>query len=166
MRTIVSKFSLILILSLSLLVGFGTFTSKPAAAFVEKEYEAPGKILYKSRHSLRDRSGNAWQIIFFKRYTNDELSTIALRLVGFPGVVEVAHPQRLKLSTATNEFTAVDMFSQESPATNVGQYDLKNILAELPTNKALRLLIPNKRNGYPLRVPPSLVMEWQILSNK
>ena len=166
MNKYISNFILILTLCFALLIGVGTFTSQPAAALVEKEYEAPGKILYKSRHSLRDRSGNAWQVIFFKRYTNNELNTISLRLVGFPGMVEVIHPQPLKLSTANNKFIAEDMFSQKSPAPNVGQYDLKNILSELPTNKALRLLIPSKRNGYPLRVPPSLVMEWQILSNK
>lgn len=160
-----SKLILILTLCFSLLVGFGAFTSQPAAASVEKEYEAPGQVLYKSRHSLRDRSGSPWQFIFFKRYTGDELSDINLRVVGFPGVGEVAHPQPLKISTSRVEFTAEDMFAKKSPAPNVGQYDLREILPQLPTTESLRVLIPNQESGYPVRLPPSLVLEWQSLAN-
>lgn len=145
-------------------MGFGTFASQPAAALIEREYEAPGQILYKSRHSLRDRSGNSWQLIFFQRYTDDELSTISLRVVGFPGLVEVAHPQPLKFSTVRGEFMAEDMFAEESPSPNVGQYDLQEILPQLPSTGSIRLLIPNQQNGYPVRLPASLVLEWQNLT--
>lgn len=162
---IFAKFSLILILCFSLLVGFTYLTSQPAEALMEKTYEAPGQVLYKSRHSLRDRSGNAWQLIFFKRATDSEVLSISLRLVGFPGVVEVAHPRPLKLITDRGEFMAEDMFAQESPAPNVGQYNLKDILFDLPTTGSIRLLIPNEENDYILRLPPSLVLEWQNLVN-
>lgn len=162
---ILAKFSLILILCFSLLVGFTYLTSEPAEALVEKTYEAPGQVLYKSRHSLRDRSGNGWQLIFFKRATDSEVLSISLRLVGFPGVVEVAHPRPLKLITDQGEFMAEDMFAEESPAPNVGQYNLKDILFDLPTTGSIRLLIPNAENDYILRLPPSLVLEWQNLVN-
>lgn len=162
---IFSKTILILTLCFALLIGFSAFSSEPAAAAVEKEYEAPGQVLYKSRHSLRDRSGNSWQLIFFKRYKEDELNTINLRVVGFPGVVEVAHPQPLQITTSRGEFSAQDMFAEESPAPNVGQYDLQDILPQLPTNSGIRLLIPNQQNGYPVRIPASLVLEWQSLAN-
>ncbi len=163
---IFAKFSLILILCFSLLVGFGAFTSQPAAALVEKTYEAPGQVVYKSRHSLRDRSGNPWQLIFFKRYTDSEVTSVSLRVVGFPDVVEVAHPQPLKIITTRSEFIAEDMFAKESPAPNVGQYNLQEILSQLPTTEPIRLLIPGQGgNEYPVRLPPSLVLEWQNLVN-
>lgn len=160
-----SNFILILTLCVALLIGFSTFSSEPAAALVEKEYEAPGQVLYKSRHSLRDRSGNSWQLIFFKRYQDDNLSSISLRVVGFPGVVEVAYPQPLQITTSSGEFSAQDMFAAESPAPNVGQYDLQEILPQLPTTSSIRLLIPNQKTGYPVRIPGSLVLEWQSLAN-
>jgi hypothetical protein len=162
---IFSSFILILTLCFGLLIGFSAFSSEPAAAAVEKEYESPGQVLYKSRHSLRDRSGNSWQLIFFKRYTEDsKVLDINLRVVGFPGVVEVAHPQPLQITTYNGDFLAEDMFAEESPASNVGQYDLQEILPQLPTTSSIRLLIPNQQNGYPVRIPASLVLEWQSLA--
>lgn len=48
-----------------------------------------------------------------------------LRLVGFPGKVEFAHPQDLKINNQANALTASDRFTDKSPSPNVGQFNLK-----------------------------------------
>ncbi|MEQ8959023.1 MAG: DUF3122 domain-containing protein, partial [Coleofasciculus sp. C2-GNP5-27] len=60
--------------------------------------------------------------------------------------------------------TAPDVFAQEAPAPNVGQYDVTDVFAQLQADESLTLSIPLKP-GQPLSltIPQSLVIEWQLL---
>jgi len=129
--------------------------------------EAPGQILYQSRHSWRDRAGHFWQVILFKRVKAGQIASVSLRLVGFPGIAILAHPQPLLITTKTGkEFTSPDMFAEQSPAPNVGQYDLSDVLLKLPRTERVMLHIPLIDNdSITLRLPLSAVLEWQKIAN-
>jgi hypothetical protein len=68
-----------------------------AEAAIQQLEEAPGQLLYQSRRSLKDQHGNRWQAIAFKRSRADGRAFVYLRLVGFPGVVEIDRTQPVKL---------------------------------------------------------------------
>ncbi|MGE5656480.1 MAG: DUF3122 domain-containing protein [Actinomycetota bacterium] len=134
-----------------------------AKAALLKTEEAPGQMLYQSRQTLRDRSGNPWQVVLFKRVESHAPPSLNLRLVGFPDLAEISHPQPLKIITNTAQtLTAADVFSQNAPAPNVGEYDLSKIFDQLPANDFLKLSIPLKTgHNLNLTIPPSSVLEWQ-----
>lgn len=167
-RQIFSWLLLLGALVLLLLLGLGTFATPPAAAAIRQMEEAPGQILLQSRHTLRDEMGNAWQVVLFKRVKADNSTTINLRLVGFPDTTEFAHPQPLKISTSKGQIlTAEDLFAQKAPAPNVGQYDLKNILPQIPTAGAIDLsLVMNGERSIDLAIPAEVILEWQTLAAK
>lgn len=129
--------------------------------------EAPGQMLYQSRHSWRDRAGHSWQVILFKRVKAGQIASVSLRLVGFPDLAKIAHPQPLLITTKTGKvFTSPDMFAEKSPAPNVGQYDLSDVLLKLPTTERVMLHIPLIDNeSITLRLPSSAVLEWQAIAN-
>jgi hypothetical protein len=91
------------LLTLLLLVSFGSFSSEAAMAAVMATEESPGQMLYQSRQTLRDQSGNRWQAIAFKRIKPDHTISLNLRLVGFPGAVELDHTQPLTLTTSIGQ---------------------------------------------------------------
>jgi hypothetical protein len=166
-RQIFSKLLLLGALVLFLFAGISYFSAAPAAASIRQTEEAPGQTLYQSRHSLRDRAGHSWQLILFKRVKSGEVASVNLRLVGFPGMAEVAHPQPLEINTGQGEvFSAPDLFAEESPAPNVGQYDLKGVLLQLPTTKPAILSVPVVGDrSLDLPVPPPVLLEWQTVAN-
>lgn len=148
-----------LILCLYLMVD----NSKPAMASVHTYPEAPGQVMYRSLQSLRDASDNAWQAILFKRIKLGQVESLHLRLVGFPGVTELAHPNPLQITGGTGEaWTAVDVFAESSLPANVGEYDLLEVMTELDKNTPLRLSLPLKgERVVDLLVPPFAVREWR-----
>jgi hypothetical protein len=107
-------------------------------------------------------------VVLFKRIKADGSTTINLRLVGFPGTTEFAHPQPLKITTNKGEVLAAeDLFAQNAPATNVGQYDLQNILPQLPTAGSVHLsLIMSDHRAIDLPIPAEVMLEWQTLAAK
>ncbi|AFY78148.1 Protein of unknown function (DUF3122) [Pleurocapsa sp. PCC 7327] len=165
-RQIFSWLVLLGTLILLLLLGLGIFSVLPAAAAIRQMEEAPGQILQQSRHTLRDEKGNAWQVVLFKRVKADGSTTVNLRLVGFPGTVAFAHPQPLKITTNQGEIlVAEDLFAQKAPAPNVGQYDLKNILPQLPIAGAVHLsLVMNDDRAIDLSIPAEVTLEWQTIA--
>lgn len=50
-------------------------------------------MLYQSRQNLQDQTGNSWQVIVFKRISSESSAMLSLRLVGFPGGVNLDHTQ-------------------------------------------------------------------------
>lgn len=140
--------------------------SPPAIASIRTIEEAPGQILVQSRHTLRDNGGNSWQVVLFKRVKNGALANINLRLVGFPGAAEFAPGKPLQILTGEGKiFTAVDSFSGKSPAPNVGEYLLEDILPQLPINSSLRLLLPLAgEKTAQLEIPLPVVLEWQNIA--
>lgn len=141
----------------------------PSAIAVLREYQdAPGVTRYQSQHSLRDATGYAWQVVLFKQFPPDRSPQFILRLVGFPGIVDIAHPQPLEITTSSSKLlTATDLFATESPAPNVAQYNVTDVITQLPQNTFLKLSIPLVKNkNISLKLPTSIVIEWQWLATK
>lgn len=158
--------SRLFLLSVLLLLSLGTFHPLPASATISTIEEAPGQILYQSRHKLKDNRGNTWQVVLFKRMKAGDSPGINLRLVAFPGTADLAHPQPLEIITATGKkFHAEDIFAQQAPANNVGQYNVKNILNQLPTSASIYLVLGIKNHQYlKIKIPPEVILEWQIIA--
>lgn len=166
-RRFLSKLILIAAIVLLIFIGLDNFTTQPAFASIRQMEEAPGQILVQSRHTLKSDRGDAWQVVLFKRTKADGSSTIHLRLVDFPGLANFAHPQPLTITTNKgNSFKAEDVFAEKAPAANVGEFDVQNILSQLPTTK-LNLSLPMKGDrSTQLSIPPEVVLEWRVLPLK
>ncbi len=165
-RQVFSWLLLLGALILLFLLGLGSFTAQPVAASLRQMEEAPGQVLYQSRHTLRDNLGKSWQVVLYKRVKAGETNSINLRLVGFPGVDEFIHPQPLQMTTADGEsLMAGDQFAAQSPAPNVGEYNLKEVLPQLSTNLPVKLSLPIlSKQSREIRVPPPVVLEWQDIA--
>lgn len=150
----------------------------PAFAAVEQIEESPGQMLYQSRQNLRDQTGKSWQASLhrrsfanaFKRIHPDGSAIISLRLVGFPGAVELDHTQPLTLTTSLGQtLTAKDVsseISQNTPAlANVGEYDIQTVLPQLRAEIPLELTLPMVTgSGSNLQIPFTAIQEWQTIS--
>ena len=160
-------FSMLLVLSLT---GIENIAVPPASATIRQLEEAPGQIVYQSRQTLRDQHGHSWQAIAFKRIRPDGNNIFYLRLVGFPGIVEIERSQPLILTNSLGNTLRANDASQQiftdaaAPEPNVGQYDLAPILSELKVAIPLKLSLPTTQ-GDPVKllVSPALVQEWQAL---
>ncbi|MBD0333939.1 MAG: DUF3122 domain-containing protein [Cyanobacteria bacterium Co-bin13] len=139
----------------------------PVGAATHTYHERPGQTTYRSQQSLRDRTDRAWQATLFKRYVGGNLQGIYLRLVGFPGVIQVAAQQSLQINTGTGLVwqaePSLDPQTQNLPD-NVGQYDLQSVLADLKGAIPLELVVPLRRGEAHLTVAPFVVEEWRSLN--
>lgn len=152
------------ILTIFIFLGLGSFTSQPVLAALTHQEEAPGEILYRSQQRLNDASGKSWQVILFKRVYPGHVTSVNLRLVGYPGSAQLLHPQPLRITSTTGKvWKATDIFLESAPAPTIGQYDFKNILPELPTDDLLLSLPLGRERFVNIVVPESLVQEWQKL---
>jgi hypothetical protein len=158
---------------LGLLLGLGILNPPIAAAAIRQLEEKPGQIVYQSRQNLKDEHGNTWQAIAFKRIRPDGQTSFDLRLVGFPGVVEIDRTQPITLTNSlgkalTANDDSSDLFTDAAqPASNVGQYNLQPLLSELQTEIPLILSLPTMaREPTILSVSPSVVQEWQSVANQ
>jgi Protein of unknown function (DUF3122) len=150
------------ILTISILLGLGTFISHPVLAALSHQEEAPGEILYRSQQRLNDASGNSWQVVLFKRVYPGHVVSVNLRLVGYPGSAELPHPQPLRITSTTGKvWKATDIFLESAPAPTIGQYDFKDVLPQLPTDDLLLSLPLGRERFVNIVVPQSLVQEWQ-----
>jgi hypothetical protein len=148
---------------LIIIIFFTTTLAIPhsAEAIIRQQQETPEQVLYQSRHTLRDDTGNSWQVVLFKRMKNGEVNEIDLRLVGFPGTVEFTHPQDLEIIGDGKVFQASDRFAESSPGLNVGQFDLKEILPQLLTQQTITLKLPLNKQSSTITVPFPVILEWQ-----
>ncbi|MEO8892164.1 MAG: DUF3122 domain-containing protein [Coleofasciculaceae cyanobacterium] len=142
--------------------------TQPAWADLRLHQDAPGVMRYHSQQSLRDASGNALQVVLFKQITPGKPTQFHLRLVGFPGIVEFLHPQRLEVITNSGQIlTAVDVYAEGAPAANVGEYNFTEILAKLSPKDAPTLAVQLKgARPLSLKIPKSLAQEWQLLADQ
>ncbi len=169
-------FSWVLLLgtiALILTFGLGVFNPPSAAAAIRQLDEAPGQTVYQSRATLKDQHGSGWQAIAFKRVRPEGQISIELRLVGFPGVVEIDRSMPLTLTNSLGKtLTALDasgnIFREgQPPEPNVGQYDLLPLLSELQDEVPLQLTLPMVgTEDITLSVSPGLLQEWQILERR
>jgi hypothetical protein len=159
------QFSRLFVLTLCLVMLFwGSVAIAPGFADIRQQEEAGGQMLYQSRRSLRDRQGQTWQVVLFKRIKEGTVTEVNLRLVGYPDQTEFRHPAPLTivLNTEAN-LVAADQFASGAPAPNVGQYDLQEILPQLPFEQKIQLELPLK-NPVTLTVPAATVLEWKLLT--
>lgn len=165
-RQYLSRLILLGSLVMLFLLGLGSWSIPRATASIRQMEEVPGQILIQSRHTLRDNIGNSWQVVLFKRTKANETTSINLRLVAFPGTAEFAHPQPLTIITEAGKvIISKDMFAEKSPATNVGQYDFKSALNKLPTAASVHLLLAiSDAQSIELKIPPEVILEWQIVA--
>ena len=163
-----SRLLLAVMLSICLLLGIG----QPAFATITQLEEYPGQMLYQSRQNLQDQTGQSWQAIAFTRIHPEGSSTVSLRLVGFPGAVELDHKQPLTLTTSLGRsLTARDIsseISQDSPTlANVAEYDVKSVLPQSKSEIPLQLTLPVVTGAaIELKITPLAIEEWQKISQK
>ena len=142
----------------------------PAAAVLRQHHETPGVLRYHAQNSLQDKQGMTWQVVLFPEYQSNLVTKYHLRLVGFPGIAEFIHPQPLEIITANGQvLNAADLLTVFSPAPNIGEFDLTDILPILPEKGSLTLsAILQGNQDLSLKIPESTIIEWQWLlkSNK
>lgn len=157
---------LLLVVGLMLCLFGGT--QSPAIASIHTYPEPPTQVMYRSQQSLRDASNRAWQAVLFKRLKSGQVDCMHLRLVGFPGLAELAHPRQLRITTGTGEVgAAADVWVESSLPSNVGEYDIKEMIYQLDSNTPLWLNLPLKNGrSVELLVPPFVVQEWRSLVNR
>ncbi|MCY7324423.1 MAG: DUF3122 domain-containing protein, partial [Phormidesmis sp. CAN_BIN36] len=108
-----------------LLIGFIGLTPQAAQAAVTQIEDASGQLLYRSHHRLRDDLGKAWQVVVFKQNSQDQQSSINLRLMGLPGTVEVVHPKALKIRTQEDQvFQADDILALLNASMNFPPHEV------------------------------------------
>ena len=142
----------------------------PAVAVLRQHHESSEVLRYHVHNSLQDQQGMTWQVVLFPEYQSDLVTKYHLRLVGFPGIAKFIHPQPLEIITASGQvLNAADLIAVPSPAPNVGEFDLTDILPILPEKGSLKLsAILQGNHDLSLKIPESTVIEWQWLftSNK
>ncbi|MBE9041943.1 DUF3122 domain-containing protein [Oscillatoriales cyanobacterium LEGE 11467] len=155
------------IIGLALLFVILYFSINPPSAFAEirMSEHTPGRLLIQSRHNLKDNQENAWNAILFKQAEIDGRDNVILRLVGFPGIIEFNRSHPLEITTHRGEFWATkDLFSDTPPAANVAQYDMKEILPQLPKFGKVRLDFQLSGDRHiEIDVPKSIVGEWKTV---
>ena len=93
---------------------------------------------------------------------------IHLRLVSFPDVANFAHPQPLQIETREEQSWQIpDVFSQNSPAPNVGEFDLEETLWKLPLSQLNLTMIMKDGTTINLAIPPEVVSgmatyQWEL----
>jgi hypothetical protein len=140
------------------------FAVLPAAAEIRQFHETPGTLLYKSQWTLRDQHDRAWQAIAFQVRQPNPPFAVQLRLVGFPGSVQVKADQPLLLDDRQQFFSAPAIDFATPP--EVGQFDLQPVLGQLSPRSALYLTMATTEGTIELKVPPFLVEEWQSLPDR
>jgi hypothetical protein len=165
-KIFLTRWLLAVLLCVLLIIG----SPLPAFATVTQIEEYPGQMLYQSRQNLQDQTGKSWQAIAFKRIHPEGSASISLRLVGFPGAVELDHSQPLTLSTSMGKtLTAKDIsseISQDTPTqANVAEYDIKSVLPQLQSELPLHLTLPVVTGSViELQIPFTAIQEWQTIS--
>ena len=173
MRKVISWLLFLGALILGIWLGLRLFNPPSAAAAIRQLEEAPGQVVYQSRQTLKDQHGDSWQAIAFKRIRPDGTTSVALRLVGFPGVSAIDRSRPLTLTNSLGKtLTAADASAQifidaAEPETNVGQYDLQPLLPQLQAKIPLRLTLPTLAGeSILLNAPAALIQEWQTVASR
>jgi hypothetical protein len=169
MTKIFALVKLLFILLICIIINFQS-NIIPAFALTRQNQEAPNQVLYQARHTLRDSEGKAWQVVLYKRLKSGVIQTVNLRLVGFPNSVEFQHPVKLTITTDEGDtFETTDQFAEKSPGPNVGEYiisDLGNNINQMLDHSSLLLTLPvNSPSPITLKIPASVILEWQEVIN-
>ena len=152
--------TLILFLIISLL------TIKPAIASITETDIAPGQIHCRSEQVLTDEAGHKWQVMFFTQVDSPQVASLNLRLSGLWSSVNIQSQKPLVIKSSDARYEATDIFLGKPPLPSIGQYDLKNIFPQLPTEELL-LELPLENGKFTrLHIPKAVVKEWQEVAAK
>lgn len=157
---------------IAIVLGLNGIFSQPANAEIRKLQEDENQVVYQSRQKLFDRNNQTWQAIAFKRITQEGENHFKIRLSGFPGATEIAHPQPLTVMIPTGQtFKAEDVseeaFADGNPPGNIGQYDFDSIISDLPKGLEIVFSIPTKNDQeVKLAVSPLSIQEWKKVATK
>lgn len=140
----------------------------PALASIHTYPEATDQVMWRSLQTLRDRSDQAWQVIFYKRVKAGQIDCLNLRLVSFPGKVELAHDAPLKITTGTGaSWTAPEVLTTPFLTPNAAEFDLQSLMSQLNSEPPLQLKIPLQHQlEANLLVPPFVVREWRQVTEQ
>ncbi|HHP7230260.1 MAG TPA: DUF3122 domain-containing protein [Xenococcaceae cyanobacterium] len=162
------KIAIFLNLAVVLIFSFSQAIA-PALAVLREHHQTSEVLSYHVQHSIQDRQNRAWQVILFPEDIKQKNSQYYLRLVGFPGLVELVHPHYLEIITDRgNVLMAADVFAESTPAANVGQYNVTEVLPQLPEKGSVNLVISIAKANFSsqdimLKIPSSILTEWQWL---
>ncbi|MDB9313786.1 DUF3122 domain-containing protein [Spirulina sp. CS-785/01] len=144
-----------------------------AHAEITQMEESAEQMVYQSRHKLKDQYQDTWQVIAFKRITEDGAKDLKLRLSGFPGTANILHNHPLIIQTPEGDYFQAEDISEEAftegrdPQGNIGQYALSSVIDELPTKVELVLSLPTEdENEIKLAISPVYIQEWKELATK
>lgn len=140
--------------------------TQPVVAVIQQQQEAPGQLLYSSRHRLRDSQDNTWQVVLFKRVNENRVPEFNLRLVGFPDTAEFTHPGDLTVEISGEQsFKGSDRFGEQSPSSNVGEFEVAEIIPNLPLDRSVQLVLPISSSiSTRISLPSPVILEWQELA--
>jgi Protein of unknown function (DUF3122) len=162
-----------LLIVLGLLVAFVALSlaiTPAATASILYTADTSGSVIVQSRRTLRDQDRYSWQVIAFKPiHADTREGELALRLVGFPGAVQIDHSRPITFTGPKGETLSVDDASDRIavgllPQPHVGQYQLQTALPTLPTEYRLQLNLPTQPPTI-LQISPALIQEWQTVVN-
>ncbi len=145
-------------------------TIRPAVAEVYIHPDNDGQMLYQTRRTLKDQRGYTWQAVAFIFTQATRSGPLQLRLVGFPGTVELDHEQPMKLLTSLGQTLTVDNVSDQVSKTNptephVGQWNLQPVLIELGDSMFLDLSVSTTdHETLRLAISPDTIEEWQTVA--
>ncbi|MBW4582947.1 MAG: DUF3122 domain-containing protein [Tildeniella nuda ZEHNDER 1965/U140] len=128
--------------------------------------EGNDRVMYRSLQTLRDRTDQAWQVVFYKRMQGGQTESIHLRLVGFPGGSALEHPHPLKITTGTERVWLAAETAPVTNAVNVAEYDLFEVMRQLNSTTPLRLTLPLEGTAIELPIPPFVVEEWRQVAQE
>lgn len=123
--------------------------------------EGNDRVMVRSLQTLRDRTDQAWQVVFYKRVQNGLTQSVHLRLVGFPNGAALNHPSALNITTGTEKVLVAPETALVTDAPNVAEYDLLEVMRQLHSTTPLRLTLPVVEQPIELPVPPFVVDEWR-----
>ncbi|MGB7413342.1 MAG: DUF3122 domain-containing protein [Thermosynechococcaceae cyanobacterium] len=157
-------------LTLLLVVGILWGISAPAIAEVYIHPDVDGQILYQTRQTLPAPRGYTWQAVAFKFSRAGGSGPLQLRLVGFPGTVELDHEQPLTLLTSLGQSLTVENVSDQMSKTNptephVGQWNLQPVLLNLGDSMFLDLSVKTSDDAVVrLAIAPETIEQWQTVA--
>lgn len=122
-------------------------------------------MMQRSLQTLRDNSGQAWQIVLYKRVKPNQLDSLRLRLVGFPEQHTLARHQPLQIQVSTQQKWVVEDSTPPNLTANSAEYDVEPLLTQLPAIVPLQLKIPLQQGSVELTMPPFAVREWHQVAN-
>ncbi|MEB3335411.1 MAG: DUF3122 domain-containing protein [Cyanobacteriota bacterium] len=137
----------------------------PAAAMIHAHPDsATATGVVRSLETLRDLDYRSWQVVAYRE--GPPGGPLRLRIVGYPGRVRLDHPTPLLVTSGRRLWELADVTLASPKLVEDGrdaaaEFDLAPFLADLQSNRPLRLELPGVFTELP--VPPYVVGEWRRL---